>query len=234
VNWVAYTLYSVPPFRLKVRGVWGIAADASGAHLLPTLWTASLIAEATGHPVPTLFLASLGTWAMALGVRGILWHQLYDRENDRLGRISTFGAQTDPEAIRRFVAGVTFPLEVAALALILAQVGTTWAWAVLAGYLAMEYLTNRYMAIDLILVQPTAQFRILFAEYYQLWFPLTFLIAMAERFPAAIILIVLQLALFPHCFYVFLRHLNTVFLRSMFPQIWLFVQGRESKMETRK
>jgi hypothetical protein len=217
VNWVAYTLYSTPPIRLKIRGAWGIAMDAAGAHLLPTLWTSTLIAEATGHAVPVLFLWSLGIWACALGVRGILWHQLYDRENDRRGGVTTFATEREPESIRRFVAGVAFPLEVAALGLILWQIDTPWAWLVLAAYLAMEYLTSRYMGIDLILVQPTQRFRIIFTEYYQLWYPLTFLLAMTQQSMAAAVLIALQLALFPHCFYVFLRHLYYLVFQKGIP-----------------
>ena len=210
-NWVAYTLYSTPPFRLKVRGIWGIAMDAAGAHLLPTLWTATFIAEATGHPVPVVFLWTLGFWASALGVRGILWHQLYDRDNDLRGGVSTFATRSEPEAVRRSVAGVIFPVEVAALFLVLAQLDAPWSWPILAAYLAMEWVTCRAMAIDLILVHPTPRFRILFSEYYQLWYPLGFLVALAVQSPAAVGLIVLQLALFPHCFYVFLQHVHYLF-----------------------
>src|SRR4051794_31869567 len=35
--WVSFTLYSVPPFRLKVRGASGALADACGAHVFPAL-----------------------------------------------------------------------------------------------------------------------------------------------------------------------------------------------------
>ena len=218
-TWVAYTLYSVPPFRWKVRGIWGVAMDASGAHLLPTLWTASLMAEATGHAVPVIFLTSLGVWASALGLRGILWHQLYDRENDRLSHVTTFAARRNPESIRRFVAWVAFPLEMAALGLILVQMETPWAWVVLAGYLAMEWMTSRFLDIDLIVVQPTARFRIIFAEYYQLWYPLTFLVAMTEQSLLALLLIALQLILFPHCVYVFLCHLRFTVREKLAPRL---------------
>ena len=33
--WTAFTLYSVPPFRLKVRGLAGLVADAAGRSPLP-------------------------------------------------------------------------------------------------------------------------------------------------------------------------------------------------------
>ncbi len=213
VTWVAYTLYSVPPCRLKVRGIWGLAMDASGAHLLPTLWTASLIAEATGHAVPVFFLASLGVWASALGLRGILWHQLHDRENDLLGHVATFAAGRNPESIRRFVVWVAFPLEMAALALILVQLQTPWTWVVLAGYFVREWSISHWLNIELILVKAeTPYFRILLAEYYQLWYPLTFLVAMLQESWWPLGLIALQLLLFPGCVGGFLIHAN-YFLR---------------------
>jgi len=218
-TWVAYTLYSTPPFRLKVRGAWGVAMDTCGAHLLPTLWTATLMIEATGHAVPWLFLTLLGIWSSALGVRGILWHQLYDRENDRASHVTTFAARKNPESIRRFVAGVAFPLEMASLALILAEMNTPWAWLILFAYLAMEGLVGHYLKIDLIIVQPTSRFRIIFAEYYQLWYPLTFLVAMAQQSLMAGLLIALQLALFPHCFYVFLRHVIFLVRQKLVPAL---------------
>jgi 4-hydroxybenzoate polyprenyltransferase len=207
-NWLTYTLYSVPPFRLKVRGIWGVAMDASGAHLTPTVWTACLIAEATGHPIPWLFLVALAVWALTFGLRGILWHQLLDRDNDRRGEVTTFVARRDPMAIRRFVYFVSFPLEVATLAYILIRVDTPWAWVMLAVYLVVEWLIHRLLAVDLILVQPTPRFRILLGEYYQLQYPLTFLIALTAQDIAAGCLILLQLVMFPHCLRVFLRNLN--------------------------
>src|SRR5438045_3826208 len=45
--WLAFTLYSLPPIRLKARGIAGVLADASGAHLFPH----ALIAVAVFHAV---------------------------------------------------------------------------------------------------------------------------------------------------------------------------------------
>ncbi|HEY0257851.1 MAG TPA: UbiA family prenyltransferase [Candidatus Methylacidiphilales bacterium] len=231
-TWVAYTLYSTPPFRLKVRGAWGIAMDASGAHLLPTLWTASLIAEATGHAVPLLFLGTFGIWAGAIGVRGILWHQLRDRENDRRGGVATFAAGRDPKAIRLFVAGVLFPVEVAAFVLVLVQLNLPWAFLILAVYLAMEWWVSRYMGNDLVIVAPTHGAMIILVEYYEFWWPLTLLIALTHESAMAGLLIVLQLVLFPHGPALFFSHVNFLVrcklipeLRSGLKRILLLIRG---------
>ena len=38
--WLAFSLYSLPPFRWKTRGALGLIADAIGAHLFPALLAA--------------------------------------------------------------------------------------------------------------------------------------------------------------------------------------------------
>jgi hypothetical protein len=147
-------------------------------------------------------------WALALGLRGILWHQLYDRENDRRGHVATFAAGHKPETIRRAVAWGIFPVEAVALLGILVQADTQWAWIMLFLYSANEWLNSRFVDMNIILVQPTTRYRIIFAEYYQLQFPLTFLFALAARSPAMGVLVAAQLLLFPRCVGVFLTHLQ--------------------------
>jgi 4-hydroxybenzoate polyprenyltransferase len=64
-NWIPYTLYSAPPWRLKARGGWGVLMDACGAHLLPALWTVSLIAEGAGKKLPAPLPAPKGVLCLA-------------------------------------------------------------------------------------------------------------------------------------------------------------------------
>src|SRR5207302_611980 len=66
--WVAFTLYSAPPFRLKVRGFWGVAADACGAHLFPALFAMLLVRHWTGAGVPAEWTVLIGLWSCAAGV----------------------------------------------------------------------------------------------------------------------------------------------------------------------
>ena len=106
-----------------------------------------------------------------------------------------------------------------ALLLILIQVNTSWAWAMLAIYAVCEWMNHRFIDIDVILVQPTPRYRIVFAEYYQLQYPLTFLFAMAQQSLAAGWLIALQIVLFPHCFYVFLSHLRFIVRQKVVPAL---------------
>src|SRR5207237_4830600 len=87
-SWVVFSLYSLPPFRLKGRGFAGVLCDASGAHLFPAL-TAVLIASGPGTH-DRAWMAAAAVWAFSYGVRGILWHQLADRDSDALTGMQTF------------------------------------------------------------------------------------------------------------------------------------------------
>jgi len=72
--WIIYTLYSVPPFRLKNRGGWGVLADAAGSNLFPTLSVVALVNHWDGGGVPIYWYITVGVWSLSFGIRGILWH----------------------------------------------------------------------------------------------------------------------------------------------------------------
>jgi SAM-dependent methyltransferase len=84
INYLLPTLYSAPPLRLKERGIWGILSDAAGAHAVPTLFVATTFLHLSTTPQPNALTFSIiaTAWAFFTGVRGILLHQLWDRDND--------------------------------------------------------------------------------------------------------------------------------------------------------
>src|SRR5690242_15298492 len=49
-SWLAFTLYSLPPIRLKERSGLGVLADACGAHLFPTLLAVAAVYDWTRQP----------------------------------------------------------------------------------------------------------------------------------------------------------------------------------------
>ena len=136
-NWLAFTLYSVPPVRLKIRGLWGVIADACGGQLLPTLWTAACVSR--GFGVPVGWLALLGGWAFVLGLRGILSHQLRDLQADRASAVDTFvvriGAQRTQKLLRRCLV----PLELLLFSLAAFLVGAWWALLALAWVVGIRW-----------------------------------------------------------------------------------------------
>ncbi|QNK63158.1 hypothetical protein H7F33_01125 [Pedobacter sp. PAMC26386] len=98
--WIVFSLYSLPPVRLKKRGIWGVLCDAMGAHLFPALFITSSLLEFIHADKNVLWFVLIGFWAFFYGLRGILWHQFYDRENDRRSSTTTFASHIKPELFR--------------------------------------------------------------------------------------------------------------------------------------
>jgi 4-hydroxybenzoate polyprenyltransferase len=209
LNWLAFTLYSVAPFRLKVRGFWGILADASGGQLLPSLWTMAIVAGPT-QPLPWPLVAAVGSWAFALGLRSILFHQMSDFEADQHSGVKTCAIQLGGKGVVRWTKWVLFPLEVACLFATLWRVGYAPAVVLLGIDLVLQWLLVRYLQFEIVLVAPKPRCRPALMKYYQLLFPLTFALALAGNSPAAWILIPLQLMLFPEAWRRGWQHLRSM------------------------
>ncbi|MFN8050292.1 MAG: hypothetical protein U0Q22_02545 [Acidimicrobiales bacterium] len=57
-------------------------------------------------------VALLGVWALAVGLRGILWHQIGDLEVDRAAGVVTAAARLDRDRTEALVSNVLLPLEI--------------------------------------------------------------------------------------------------------------------------
>ncbi|MDQ4086671.1 MAG: UbiA family prenyltransferase [Pseudomonadota bacterium] len=196
--WIAFSLYSVPPFRLKARGFAGVVADACGAHLFPTLVAILLAFRAEGRPVDLLWVAAGAAWALGYGLRGILWHQLGDRENDHTAGVRTFAARRSPVAARRIGVWIAFPLELAGLATLMWMVGSIIPLLLLGLYVALVGLRIRCWGMSAVLVQQRPKYLIWLHEYYDVFFPLALLAASALRHPQDLLAMLVYLLLFPH------------------------------------
>jgi 4-hydroxybenzoate polyprenyltransferase len=194
--WVAFTLYSVPPARLKVRGVFGLCADAAGAHFFPTLLAAAALFAALGRPAPAAWLAAIGCWAFALGCRGILWHQLLDRDRDKLSGIATFAVRRTPEATAR-LAAFMFALELAALAALLLMMGSLLPALAALYYLLLVHRRARIWGLGTVIAAPRADYRIWLDDYYGVLLPMSVLAASALARPADLVVLLAHLLLFP-------------------------------------
>lgn len=195
--WAAFTLYSVPPFRLKRRGILGVVADASGAHLFPTLVAALLAFRAGGKPIDLIWIGALAAWAFGCGLRGILWHQLYDLEADRIAGVATFVQRHSRRAAVRLAAYVALPLELVALAALLWRMHSSWPVLFLLLYAAFALLRWRMWDMDIVIAEPRERYAILGMEYYTLLFTLGVLVSCALRHPADWAVLVGHMVVFP-------------------------------------
>jgi len=193
--WVAYSLYSLPPLRLKVRAGWGLLADAAGAHLFPQLLTATVVSLWAGASPAGPWLAAVGTWALGCGLRNILWHQLGDAANDAQAGVNTFVVRWGAAAGRRLAVGALL-LEVAGLALLLYLVQQPLAYLALGLYGVLTYLRARVWQQPVVIAQPRAGQHILLNEYYEVYYPLALLLGQVWRYPTDAGVLVLHGLLF--------------------------------------
>ncbi len=191
--WLAFSLYSLPPFRFKTRGILGVLCDASGAHLFPTLVGVILAFREADRPVSAAWLAAVGTWAFANGMRGILWHQLTDRDNDRVAGVRTFAQLHPPHVAARLGTFVVFPLELAGLSAMLWRMRSGWTVAFLAAYALFAALRIYRFRLNPVIVAPKPRFLIVLHEYYDLFLPVAILIQSRDW-----IVLAIHLVLFPN------------------------------------
>lgn len=194
-GWASFTLYSVPPTRLKARGVAGAIADGLGAHGFPTMVMCLAVFETQGRSTPPAWLLLVATWAVLLGFRGATWHQLSDLASDRAAGTPTFGAR-NPALAARIVGTVVFPLECALLATWLVVAAGAIPLIGLAVAIAVELARTRWLGTPSIIVRPRSGARLALHEFYVVVMPLALLIAATARHPGALVVLVGHVALF--------------------------------------
>ena len=181
--WIAFILYSVPPLRLKARGFWGVLADASGAHLFPTLVAMLVAFRAAERPLDPWWIAAGAAWAFGYGLRGILWHQLSDRDNDQAAGVRTFAQRHPRRVAARLGAWLAFPLELAGLLALIWKLGSPLPFLFLALSLHLTWLRVWRWRMVAVLVEPRPKYLIFLHEFYDVFLPMAILLDSAARFP---------------------------------------------------
>jgi 4-hydroxybenzoate polyprenyltransferase len=195
LSWLAFTLYSAPPFRLKVRGIWGVLADASGAHLFSTLFAVVLVYHWNRTEATAQWTILIALWSFAAGVRGILWHQLEDAVNDRKIGLRTFACLHGTKAAER-LGLLTFLLESAAFSAMLWLTHSALAAIFLVFYGLFAWVRWRLLGIGLTVIKPGQASRMAMAEYYIVLYPLAYLLTVSWQHPSALLLLLFHGVLF--------------------------------------
>jgi 4-hydroxybenzoate polyprenyltransferase len=215
-NCLAFTLYSVPPFRLKIRGLAGVLADAAGGSLLPALWSAWLVFPR----MSATFDVALAIWAFCFGLRGILYHQAGDLLADREAGVRTFAARIGSKRLEALVCWVVFPLEVLALAWMGFEAAPAAVVSSLLLYLGSQFALWRWLRIQFRIACPTERSRMALLKYYQLWLPLGMIAAMSFQNPVALLFIPAHAVLFPDTWKRFSRHWSEIRHNIQYPPDW--------------
>lgn len=193
--WLAFALYSAPPFRLKARGIWGVLADASGAHLFPTLFAVLLVYHWNRTEAPAQWIIVISLWSFAAGVRGILWHQLEDADNDRKIGLRTFVCIRGTKVAER-LGLFTFLIESGAFAAMLWLTSSALATLLLAFYGLFALVRWRLLGIRFAFGKPGQASRPAMAEYYIVLYPLAYLLTASWQQPSALLLLLFHGVLF--------------------------------------
>jgi 4-hydroxybenzoate polyprenyltransferase len=183
--------YSLPPLRLKERGLAGVFADALYAHAVPALLATLTYRAMADGPLPTLprFAVPLVAWQFALGVRNIVLHQLADLEHDRRSGLRTWVTQHGTEAAWRGLRRVVVPLELASFAAFLAALAPA-APLLLPSFALRSLWIARSKPVDRSDLRAT-----LYAyldPFYVRWLPLLLIAAAVPREPAFVALLLVQ------------------------------------------
>lgn len=218
--WLAFSLYSIPPIRLKGRGLAGVFADAAGAHLFPQLLMVVIVFRQVGSPIRASWIAVVGSWALAYGLRGALLHQLGDVIADQRSGVRTF-AHLQPDGARWLGLYVLFPLEVAAFGVLLVQAHNALGLAFLPVYMLLELMLVRLwgLSIQIVSAPPHDTYRVAMHDYYMVLYPLTLLLAATLRHPRDALVLVTHLALFPRAATAMARDADRVIRQLMVRRI---------------
>jgi len=195
--WISFSLYSFPPVRLKKRGIWGVMADASGSHIFISLLIVSSVSAFTGRPIDWLWFAAVGVWAFTYGLRGILWHQFYDRDNDLKVNLKTYATRVNPESFKSIAILITV-VELVAFTIMLVKVFIPLTLIFLGFYFILAFINYKKLSRKLILIlAPQGKsYQILMADYYHFFYPVSLLLFAALTQPLAWIVLVIHILLF--------------------------------------
>ncbi|BAY61815.1 UbiA prenyltransferase [Calothrix brevissima NIES-22] len=195
-NWLIFTVYSLPPIRLKNRSFLGGLAIAVGESLVPQILAIFLVAHYTGQTLSLILITAISIWAFASGLRSIFWHQILDFENDSLAGVNTFAVNASTQTLQRIGKWLVFPIEFASLIAILFLTNNLFNWIFLCLYFVTEWLRYYFWQLDIVIVQPTNNSRLILFEYYDVFYPLGFLILSSCKHPESLIILAAHLLIY--------------------------------------
>jgi 4-hydroxybenzoate polyprenyltransferase len=198
-SWIAFSLYSINPFRFKNKGILGVFADASGSHLFTSLLMVASISFLNRQEVNWMWFIAVGVWSFCYGLRGILWHQFVDRENDIEAKVNTYAIKIQPHDFI-YKSRAIFITEILALGFMLYTLNLGITLYALLLYLILVFVRWKVYnsQIILILTNKNRSFQILMGDYYQTFFPLAILLYATFQNSFNSLVLIGHILLFPY------------------------------------
>lgn len=198
---IALISYSLPPFRLKNRGVSGVIADAFYGHVNPIFITLFFF-DANNNLSQYYFYIFIGFLFAASflkGIRNILLHQLDDRKLDRVSNTKTFVYKYGALFTQFFINNM-LPYELfftILTTIIIAYKFPPFIFCLLI-FGAITYLKFSGWKISYLPYrQGIFRYRYFLNEFYELWAPLFFLLILISVQPKFTPVFILHLIIFP-------------------------------------
>lgn len=211
---LALTVYSLPPFRLKARSLWGALTDAFYGHINPVLITLSVFLQ---QPVnwnwfTIFFLITLLSCLSLKGFRNILTHQIEDRKKDRKAHINTFanaiGALNTLDLVNLLLWFENIFTIVLGILLIILFPPLITAWVL---FPAITYLKFSGWKLPYL---PKRQLRFKFLYYlndfYEAWLPFFLLIVLVIKQPVLYPLFIFHVVLLPRFLTGLIKDIKTI------------------------
>ena len=195
-NWAIFALYSIAPVRLKNRGLLGVVAMGLGECMLPHLFAVLLVCLRADLAIPTSWLSLIAIWSFSAGLRGILWHQLKDFENDRMAGVRTLAATASTQKLLFAARWFIFPVEISSFAAVLWLQNEPALWILMAVYLLTDYFRWKLWHTPVVIVSPLKHDRLLLFEYYDCFYILGLCLVAARREALNLILLPIVIAFY--------------------------------------
>lgn len=209
---LVYTLYSVPPFRLKNRGGWGVLADSLGAHVFPSMGIFAILSQFMSESVDWTALLLIGIWSFFYGLRGIMGHQYSDLENDKSVGLKTFATGFPIDKMRQMEWPILLVEQLALIGILLYfKLGLLLLLLTLYYGYVLLLRWKRSILFVIILHPSQPDWNIVMSAYYQVVLPIGLLGLLCKTYPWVYLMIPIYGVLFPN---EILR--NLAFLRCLF------------------
>ncbi|MEZ4804750.1 MAG: UbiA family prenyltransferase [Bacteroidia bacterium] len=193
---MSFTFYSLPPFRLKNKGLYGVIADAAGSQLFPTLFVISVLSAILRIDVQLFDVILVGIWSFSFGVRGILWHQFHDMENDIKSGNNPWVQKLGHVEIK-LIGYALICLESLSLFFLIIDSKLYMILIFVGLYLVYMYLRYKRSNLEIVLLKHSRNnFSIFLFEFYQVFLPISLLIVLIANSVQYLFLLVFHVLLF--------------------------------------
>ena len=210
---ISYSLYSIPPFRLKQNRYLGILADAFGAHCFASIFILMYAYGITKMNLDTNWILAITLWSLLYGIRGIIWHQFVDKDADLKTGIKTLANSPNTKPINTIIS-VVFFVETICLLSIIYSLKSWVVFVLFIIYLVILFTRHYLFNSKIIIAIPFSKYyQIIFAEYYEFYFPISILILNTQICSLNIFIIFFQLLLFPKRALILFIELKDIFRR---------------------